>query len=335
MTTIGHFPAQPHCFAYGGFDIQMNRAIDVMEAAGVASVRVNPWDQSCGFGIAHFWGGDDSHTLTLRFCKERGIGTVFSVLLPNPPSRLALGMRARGWARRLLKGRVPFTSADAVTVINDAQAQVAEQVLAIPRANIWVVPTIVDAAFFENETSAPVDPCKPILCVGTIGTRKNQLRLLQAAIALPNDVVLCGRFDDAEPGYRAAIEREIAAHPGRIRQVQDLPAADLRILYSDCSVLACISQHETEPASVLEAMICNRSTVVADRSYGLNPKFAGAHRCDPDSIASIQNAIREAVATPKPSYPRFVANAHRTAAVSESYRLVYADVARRTGREWP
>ncbi len=323
MIRIGHFAAQPHCFSYGGFDIQMNRVIDLTNEAGVPAVRVNPWDQSCRFEIAHFWGGEESHSLAFRFCRSRCIATVFSVLLPNPPSQHSPGMRFRGWARRLLKGRLTYAAAEAIIVINEDQAWVAKHVLGIGHERIHTVPTIVDDAFFADSDTSTRDPHGPILCVGTIGSRKNQLRLLHAAALLPNEVVLCGRFDDSEPEYRAAVERELTARPSQFRHVQDVTSKRLLELYSQCSVLACVSLHETEPASMLEAMICRRSTVVADRPYGRNRKFFGSQRCDPESTDSIARALFRALEEPVPNYDFFRASEHRAEAVVASFRHVY------------
>ncbi|MGV8934015.1 MAG: glycosyltransferase family 4 protein [Gallionellaceae bacterium] len=325
MSTVGHFPAQPHCFTYGGFDMQMNRVIDLMSADGVKSIRVNPWDQKSRFTIAHFWGGEDSHAIALRFCRERGIRTVFSVLLPNPPSSHAWRLRARGWLRRMVKGSVLFACADLVTVINDEQAWVAEKVLGIPRERICVVPTVVDQIFFDVPLT-PSDGNGPILCVGTIGARKNQLNLLRAAVNLPNDVILCGRFDDSEPEYRAAIEREMSSRPRCVHRLQDLSAIELRDLYQQCSVLACVSLHETEPASILESMICGRPVVVSDRPFGRNSRFTGTHLCDPTNVVSIQSALVKACSSPAPMFARFDPSVHRSDSVVNAYRQVYAKI---------
>ena len=320
---IGHFPAQPHCFAYGGFDIQINRVIDLLQARGIASVRVNPWEQKCDFKIAHFWGGHESHALAYRFCRERGIPSVFSVLLPNPPSALMFGLRARAWARRLVKGQQFYANADAVLVINDAQKQVAEHLVGISCDRIRVVPTIVEPIFFQESVAPKHNPNGLILCVGTICSRKNQLGLLRAAASMSNDVFLCGRFDDSEPAYRAAVEQELRKNPVRYRQIQDVPAEALRKLYLQCAVLACVSYHETEPASILEAMICKRPAVAADRPYGHNPKFSGVYLCDPQNESSIRAALIKAIESPVPKYLRFDPQSHRAEAVIDCYRQVY------------
>ncbi len=327
MGVIGHFPAQPHCFAYGGFDIQMNRVIDLLSSAGIESKRVNPWDQKSEFSIAHFWGGDVSHSISHRFCKERNIGTVFSVLLPNPPSTRSWRMRARGWMRRILKGQVLCANADRVLVINDDQAWVARYVLGIPHERICIVPTIVDDIFFDGSYPSTTR-LGPILCVGTIGTRKNQLNFLRASEKLPNDVILCGRFDESEPEYCEAVKNVLRGSPQRIHHMQDISVSDLRDLYRQCSVLACVSHHETEPASVLEAMICRRPIVISDRPFGRNPRFNGANYCDPTNVASIQAALMKACESPAPTFPRFNPTVHRSDSVVNAYMQVYASIER-------
>jgi glycosyltransferase involved in cell wall biosynthesis len=323
IQSIGHFPAQPHCFVYGGFDIQMNRVIDLLEAKGTSSIRVNPWDETCNFTVAHFWGGDESHALAFRFCRERGIPTIFSVLLPNPTSSFDFRQRARAWARRLIKGKQYYANADAVLVINEAQAQVAEQVVGIPRARIWVVPTIIDSIFLQKLDIPERNPNGHILCVGTICSRKNQLNLLRAALSTNNHVVLCGRFDDSEPAYRVAVEQELSNNPSRFHQISDVSPEVLQQLYLECSVLACVSNHETEPASILEAMICQRPIVTANRPYGRNSKFSGVYFCDPQNKFSITAALIKAIENPVPIYSNFNSDCHSSVNVISSYQKIY------------
>jgi glycosyltransferase involved in cell wall biosynthesis len=323
---VGNFSAQPHCFAYGGFDIQMNRVIDLLNVHNMPSVRVNPWIQKREFSIAHFWGGNNSHNLAYSFCREHGIPSIFSVLLPNPSSSLSLGMRARSLGRRLIKGRQFYARADAVIVINQLQAQVAEQVVGIPKSRIWVIPTIVDEVFFQRSSAPLRDKRGIILCVGTICHRKNQLSLLHTAARLELDVVLCGRYDDAEPIYRDSVQRLIRKNPSRFTQIQDVSPEVLLNLYEQCSVLYCASHHETEPASILEAMICERPVLTANKPYGRNPKFFGAHLCNPNDEYSIGAALIKAIENPVPKYQLFDPHSHSAEYVIDSYRAVYEAV---------
>lgn len=301
----------------------MNRVIDLLQAHGVASLRVNPWERDCNFTIAHFWGNDESHALAYRFCKERGIPTIFSVLLPNPPSSMSIGLRTRAFVRRIIKGQQFYSDADAVIVLNDAQAQVANQVVGIRHSRIWVVPTIVDPIFFTQALDSNVEENKIILCVGTICSRKNQLKLLRAVASMNHSVVLCGRYDDSEPTYREAVQHELYKFPSRFRQIEDVTPEELRQLYMQCSVLACVSNHETEPASILEAMICRRPVVAGKRPYARNPKFKGVYLCDPQNESSIHTALTRAIENPLPRYQQFTSEIHRSDCVITSYRQVY------------
>lgn len=75
-----HFPCQPHFFSYGGFDIQMNRVIELTNNSEVVSKKVDLWSKSEQFDIAHFWGVSESHKRNVMFCKNNGIKTVVSGL---------------------------------------------------------------------------------------------------------------------------------------------------------------------------------------------------------------------------------------------------------------
>ncbi|MBW8846952.1 MAG: glycosyltransferase [Burkholderiales bacterium] len=322
---IGHFPAQPHCFAYGGFDIQMNRVIDLIAAENVPMVRVNPWDREVRFGVAHFWGGEESHATALRFCAERGIRTAVSVLLPNASGGAAKKLAARGFARRLVKGPPAYTKAEIVTVINDQQATFAREVLRLPEARIRVIPTIVDEVFFEPTVRSKSLPESYVLCVGTVCRRKNQLTLLRAAHKTGHRVVLCGHYDDADPAYRQEVQAEIDASGGRFCRLSGVSARQLRELYENCSLLACISDHETEPASVLEAMIVGKPVLTSERPFADNPKFRGCTRCDADSVDAMARGIREACGA-EARYPDFVPHQHRASSVVASYIALYRDL---------
>jgi glycosyltransferase involved in cell wall biosynthesis len=319
---IGHFPAQPHCFAYGGFDIQMNRVIDLIAAENVPVMRINPWDREVRFGVAHFWGGDECHATAMRFCAERGIRTAVSVLLPNASGASAKKLAARGFIRRLVMGPPISTKADIVTVINDQQAAVAREILRLPDARIRVIPTIIDEAFFQPAERTMDLPEGYVLCVGTICRRKNQLMLLQAAQKTGHRVVLCGLYDDADPAYQLKVEAEIAASGGRYIRLTGLSASQLRELYENCSLLACISDHETEPASVLEAMIVGKPVLISQRPFADNPKFRGCTRCNADNVDATAYGIHEA-SRAVAQYPNFLPQQHRASSVVANYIAMY------------
>jgi glycosyltransferase involved in cell wall biosynthesis len=321
---VGNFPAQPHCFAFGGFDIQMNRVIDQLCDSGTESIKVNPWDADCKFEIAHFWGGEISHSTAFRFCKDRSLPCVFSILLPNMHSGYSLYFKLRQVIRRVVKGELIYQRANFVTVINSSQALVAQHILGLPQEKIRIIPTIIDDIFFgeQKKFSARSDT---ILCVGTIGPRKNQLMLLQAAERLGLKVILCGRYDDEHLSYSAEVSAIIKRNINLFEHYSDISPSDLFALYMHCKLVACVSVSETEPASVLEGMICGCQTIVSSKPFGRNPKFEGAVYCNPSSIESIKKSIRLALSHSCPIYSSFSPDTHRRDSVIELYKNLYAE----------
>jgi hypothetical protein len=49
-------PAQPHCFAFGGFEIQMLAAMESAWAAGADVAPLDYWRREADFDLLHFWG---------------------------------------------------------------------------------------------------------------------------------------------------------------------------------------------------------------------------------------------------------------------------------------
>ena len=83
QTTVIHFPSQPHFFSYGGFDIQMNRIIEMTNSEHITAKKVDSWSRNESFEVAHFWGASDSHKRNIQFCKANGIKIVISGLFPQ------------------------------------------------------------------------------------------------------------------------------------------------------------------------------------------------------------------------------------------------------------
>jgi len=322
--TVGNFPAQPHCFSFGGFDIQMNRVIETVEVLGVNSLKVNPWDANCKFEIAHFWGGNLSHTTTFYFCQARSIPCVFSLLLPNVSTKYIWYIRAKRALRKLLKGVMIYQEAQFITVINSSQALVAEHVVGINRDKIRVIPTIIDEVFFglKTEFSSRSDT---IMCVGTICPRKNQLSLLNAAADLGLKVILCGRYDDESQDYSTDVKDMVKKNPLLFEHYADISGDKLWDLYKRCKFVACVSLSETEPASVLEAMICGCQTIISDKPFGKNHKFEGAVFCNPLSTVSIKESLQKALLKTQPNYPSFSPCEHRADSVGSLYQSLYND----------
>jgi hypothetical protein len=62
---------QPHCFAFGGFEIQMLSTLKAVQEAGVDADKLNPWSRDSDFDIIHLWGLELNHSNILHFCEKR------------------------------------------------------------------------------------------------------------------------------------------------------------------------------------------------------------------------------------------------------------------------
>ena len=53
-------PFQPHCFAFGGFELQMIAAMDSARAAGADVAPLDFWRREADFDVLHLWALDCS-----------------------------------------------------------------------------------------------------------------------------------------------------------------------------------------------------------------------------------------------------------------------------------
>src|SRR3569623_2271318 len=53
---VKFFPWQPHCFAFGGFDMQMLDTLDSIKNVGVDASKLDIWSRDNNFDIIHLWG---------------------------------------------------------------------------------------------------------------------------------------------------------------------------------------------------------------------------------------------------------------------------------------
>lgn len=142
------------------------------------------------------------------------------------------------------------------------------------RRDYEIVPEGVDVERFRRASPeavahlrAELDLGPYILCVGTLQTRKNHLRLIDAfeAIAdrIPHTLVLAGR----DGSGAAAIHERLTAQPNpRVRVLGYLPEEQLPALYSGADALALPSLWEGFGLPILEAMACETPVLTSNIS---------------------------------------------------------------------
>ena len=187
-----HFPCQPHFFSYGGFDIQMDRVIELTNNSKVISKKVDLWSKSEQFDIAHFWGVSESHKRNVMFCKNNGIKTVVSGLFSQKSYKLKCKQKIFNFLNKISFNKSVLYDFDIITVINKQQAQVVNEFFGIKTSKIKIVPTILDDYLYNVDKINSKNNKKFVLCVGTICSRKNQIKLAEACIKLDYECIFVG-----------------------------------------------------------------------------------------------------------------------------------------------
>lgn len=320
-------PLQPHCFAFGGFEIQMIAAIESARAAGTDVAPLDFWQREADFDVLHLW-GLQSHSYTMQWAHAAGKKTVLSALVYYPSwifSLRHLVSLAVGPARQ---ERTMLANVDCITVVNKAQAKYVVGTMGLHAEKVAVVPNVVEDIFFRQESRAESFSFgieNYVLCVGNICPRKNQLLLVDACRKLGVPLLLVGTVLTGEDDYARAVGEAIATC-GSFRWIKGLNpgSVELAAAYQGAAVFALPSYMEHQPISALEAAASGKPLVLADRPYAKQEFYEHASLADPRSADAIAGALREALDRPDAFCPRpSVIEGCRRDKVGAAYTAIY------------
>jgi glycosyltransferase involved in cell wall biosynthesis len=162
-------------------------------------------------------------------------------------------------------------AAAVIAVSESAGQEVAQH---MHRPDTIVIPEGVDLSQFQPASESAVQAIRQqydldrfVLCVGTLQTRKNHLRLIQAFEQIqqhiPQTLVIVGGNGSGAD----AIHAYLAEHPNpRIRLLGYVEDDKLPALYSAADALALPSLWEGFGLPLLEAMACGTSVLTSDTS---------------------------------------------------------------------
>ena len=325
---IRFVPAQPHCFAFGGFDIQMHRSLEVLTAMGVDAQPLDFWSRDGGFDILHIWGFDtDLHLTTARFAKQYGKKLVLTPLLQylTPRSWLRYaGALIEGTARRriVLGGLV-----DKFLAVNDEQGSTLQRLYRVPDSKIEIIPTILDQRFFESQPPRAelADGFAGFMfCAGNICARKNQLKLAQAAIETRTPILFAGDVSGGEEAYGEQFAQAIAPH-AFLRWNKWMNGPQLLEAYQAARGVVLPSFEEQQPTIGLEAAALGKPLLLGRLPYARQKFYRGAFLADPASVREIGEGLK-ALATAPDRYipPRAVVEECQADRVGAKLKAIYA-----------
>ncbi len=291
---VKFLPHQPHCFAFGGFDLQMLNTLAAVQAAGVDASKLDVWSQEKDFELLHVWGIGAHNFTTIDFAKKAGKLVVATVLVPYYDTlRSRLGYYYRFF--QVIASIRALKKVDKIVVLNNLQFQILHKYYKVPASKMEIIPNIVEGSFFNVPTfdfKKKYGIEQYVLCTGNICARKNQFNLALACINLNFNLVLIGNVLDGENMYGdklAALEKE---HQN-IKWIRHMESGsdELVAAYFNCAVYALPSYSETQPISALEAVAMEKPLVLLDRSYAHQSFYANAVLSKSGDVKSIEKAV--------------------------------------------
>jgi glycosyltransferase involved in cell wall biosynthesis len=326
---IKYFPYQPHCFAFGGFDLQMLNTLEAVNTNSFEASRLDIWSRNNDFDIVHIWGMGDHAFKIIDWSKKQGKKTVSTSLLPYFEG---LKPKISYLYHSLLKSEHKlqhyYSLLDAVVVLNELQAKILWKYYKVPEKKIEVIPNVVNDGFFgykDNSFIKKYNIRDYVLCTGNICSRKNQLNLVLACIESNINLVLIGNVLDGEQAYGDKLGSLIEGRTN-ILWIRELAndSTDYLSAYSNCLVFALPSYDETQPISALEAVAMNKSLLLQQRPYANQKYYLNAELCKSGASMDILNGLRKALRKSPAENPFILeCKAH---SVGEKYRNLYSKI---------
>lgn len=296
---IKYYPCQPHCFAFGGFDMQMINALESVRKRGVDASRLDIWSRDTDFDIIHLWGIGPHNYQIIDWSKKSGKLIVATVLLPYFGTlRSEIGNLYRQWFSRSFKQQIEYyNKIDRIVVLNDVQSKVLNKYYKVSFSKIDIIPNIVENKYFESlndDFTQLYNIENYVLCTGNISRRKNQLNLAMACVKLKMNLVLIGNVLDGENEVATELER-LVNNNANLLWIKELPKASNHLVaaYKSCRVFALPSLDETQPISALEAVATKKPLILLDKKYAHQSYYNGAILCNSPSVHDIEIALKK------------------------------------------
>jgi glycosyltransferase involved in cell wall biosynthesis len=326
---VKYFPCQPHCFAFGGFDLQMLNTLNAVQGKSVEANRLDIWSRDNNFEILHIWGMGEHAFKIIDWSRKQGKKVVSTVLLPyfkGLQPQLSYLYHYTSKSERKL--RQYYSLLDAVVVLNELQSEILNKYFKVPKEKIVIIPNIVNGDFFGYEDNTFINKYNIsdyVLCTGNICGRKNQLNLALACIETNKNLVLIGNLLDGEQEYGESLSNLIKGR-SNILWIKELANNSQEYLsaYSNCLIFALPSYDETQPISALEAVAMNKPLLLQNCEYANQKYYLNAELCKSGSVNNIRKALECAINKP------VISNLHilecKAEVVGEMYRNLYTGI---------
>jgi glycosyltransferase involved in cell wall biosynthesis len=328
---IKFYPYQPHCFAFGGFDLQMLNTLDAIKSFSVNANKLDVWSRDNNFNIIHLWGISFHNYKIIDWSNKAGKKIVATVLLPDFDTlRQKISYLVNYYTFWKLQIKY-FNKVDKFVVVNDLQLSILVKYYKVNKDKIYIIPNIVEDQYFKKPSfnfANKYNTSDYILCVGNICKRKNQFNLAKACINLNINLVLIGNLIEGDEFYEKKLLTLIKDN-NKVIWIRELPKASEELVsaYKDCKAFALISHEETQPISALEATVIGKPIILANKAYAKQEYFKNAFLVNPNSIEDIIDAISAVYKNPnKYVVDKSKINDFKSDIIGLKYKFLYTDL---------
>ena len=216
-----------------------------------------------------------------------------------------------------------------VAMITESERDLLCRAFSIPREKTVVIPHLVDDVFFTASSDVwhrERGDSPFLLCVGWIQKRKNQLLLARAANAAKLPLVLIGPPLPTEKAYAAEVGelmKENKKYGGA--WIMGLSQTDPLLIsaHRACRAFVLLSEAETQPLSVLQAMAAKRPVLLGKSFYTNSEPFSSLPQVNLDSFEEIREALLK-IWENGPIFP--LSEQHRTKYIVSELLKLYRSV---------
>lgn len=275
----------------GGGEIQLLKTREALQALGAEVRLYDQWNPQLGWPqVVHYFSVFGGSEVFCNYIKAKGLPLVISpILWPRGDTS--------GYPMDLI--HYLLHRADLLFPNSKLEAEALADVFSVPIEKFHITYNGVDEIFLIEQQPDPSlfrnafqieGPFA--LCVGNIETRKNQIRLAEAAAALKLKTLLFGNIRDQN-----YFEDVMRLGKGYVEYRGYLPHHDplLRSAYQACDVFVLPSTLETPGLAALEAAALGANIVVTQE--GSTREYFGDDvvYVDPFSTESIRLALESAL----------------------------------------
>jgi len=325
---INFLPFQPHCFAFGGFEVQMLATFDALAEEGVKVSKMDVWSRNQDFEILQCWGLDIANYENIKWAKKTGKKVVVTALLSYYETfveKTRFFASSLMYKQKIIKEMLPFI--DSIVVLNDLQAEVLVKNYGFPKSKIFIIPNVVSDFFFKKRNNTQNGDY--ILTVGNICERKNQISLAKAAIKIGLPLVIIGKTISGEESYGEALEKISSKSENKITWIKGLQenSAELISYYANCMIFALPSFTEQQPISILEAAVLGKPILTSNRAFGKQDYYRNSMLINPSDENSIFLGLQNMLTAPLKYVPDFEhLLSCKASSVATSYDNMYRQI---------